>query len=67
MKNRTSYKIKSGDTLSAIAQRYLGSVNRWREITKDTGECFTEYEARRLQIGQVVNFPSDNNKKNTTL
>ena len=60
MNNRTSYIIKSGDTLSAIAQRHLGSANRWGEITKDTGECFTETEARRLQIGQVVYLPLNN-------
>ncbi len=60
MKNRTSYTIKSGDTLSAIAQLHLGSANRWQEITKDTGECFTENEARRLQIGQIVSLPLEN-------
>ena len=59
MKNHTSYTIKSGDTLSEIAQRYLGSANRWQEITKDSGECFTENEARYLQIGQVVYLPLD--------
>ncbi|AFY53470.1 phage-related lysozyme (muraminidase) [Rivularia sp. PCC 7116] len=63
MNNRTSYTIKSGDTLSEIAQRYLGTANRWQEITKDTGECFTENEARRLQIGQVVYLPSENHIK----
>ncbi|MEM9924140.1 MAG: glycoside hydrolase family protein [Cyanobacteria bacterium P01_D01_bin.50] len=57
MIKRNSYTIKAGDTLSAIAQRHLGSANRWREITKDTGECFTETEARRLQIGQIVYLP----------
>ena len=62
MNNRNSYTIKSGDTLSAIAQLHLGTANRWQEITKDTGECFTENEARRLQIGQVVYLPlQDNN------
>ena len=57
MNNRTSYTIKSGDTLSAIAQHHLGNANRWQEITKDTGECFTENEAKRLQIGQLVYLP----------
>ncbi|MEM7714302.1 MAG: glycoside hydrolase family protein [Cyanobacteria bacterium P01_A01_bin.68] len=61
MKNHTSYTIKPGDTLSEIAQRYLGKANRWQEITKDTGECFTENEARHLQIGQVVYLPSQDN------
>jgi lysozyme len=60
MNNRSSYTIKAGDTLSAIAQLHLGSANRWQEITKDTGECFTENEARRLQIGQVVYLPLEN-------
>ncbi|BAY85654.1 putative lysozyme [Calothrix parasitica NIES-267] len=60
MKNRT-YTIKSGDTLSEIAQRYLGNANRWQEITKDTGECFSENEARSLQIGQIVYLPSQYN------
>ncbi len=60
MNNRNSYTIKSGDTLSAIAQLHLGTANRWQEITKDTGECFTENEARRLQIGQVVYLPLEN-------
>lgn len=62
MNNRISYIIKAGDTLSAIAQSHLGNANRWREITKDTGESFTENEARRLQIGQVVYLPLNNTK-----
>ena len=57
MKNHTSYTIKSGDTLSAIALHYLGNANRWQEITKERGEYFTEDEARRLQIGQIVYLP----------
>lgn len=61
MNNRTSYTIKPGDTLSAIAQLHIGSANRWQEITKDTGECFTENEAKRLQIGQIVYLPLQNN------
>lgn len=27
-----TYTIKSGDTLSAIAKRYTGNANRWREL-----------------------------------
>ena len=36
----TTYKVKSGDTLSAIAQREYGDANQWRRI----------YEANRDRI-----------------
>lgn len=52
-----SYKIKAGDTLSAIALRELGSANRWQEITNENGEFFTEADARKLRIGQIVYLP----------
>ena len=67
MNNRTSYTIKSGDTLSAIAQLNLGDANRWQEITNETGECFTENEARRLQIGQIVYLPLETTNINTNI
>ncbi|MGB3641922.1 MAG: glycoside hydrolase family protein [Rivularia sp. (in: cyanobacteria)] len=67
MTKRTSYTIKAGDTLSAIAQLHLGSANRWQDITKDTGECFSENEARRLQIGQVVFLPLENTNINSNI
>jgi surface antigen/pimeloyl-ACP methyl ester carboxylesterase len=52
------YVIKSGDKLWAIAQRYLGNGNRWREITKTpSGETFTDAEAHRLQPGRSVYLP----------
>jgi surface antigen len=51
------YIIKSGDTLSGIAKRYLGNANRWREIKKPDGSTFTDDEARRLQIGSSVYLP----------
>ncbi|MCU0569606.1 MAG: LysM peptidoglycan-binding domain-containing protein [Oculatellaceae cyanobacterium Prado106] len=57
--NRRPYTIQSGDMLTAIAQRNLGNANRWREITKENGQSFTEEEARRLQIGQVVYLPGN--------
>ena len=58
MKNRTSYTVKPGDTLQKIAKTYLGNANRWQELTRNTGESFTEKEARRLQVGQIIYLPS---------
>jgi nucleoid-associated protein YgaU len=54
---RRPYTIRSGDTLSAIAQREMGNGNRWVEIQKADGSTFSSDEARRLQIGQVVYLP----------
>lgn len=34
---RGAYTVQRGDTLSAIAQRYLGDPNRWREIAQANG------------------------------
>lgn len=63
------YIIKAGDTLSGIAQRYLGNANRWREIMKTpTGGTFTDAETRTLQVGQSVYLPvvSSNTGNNST-
>jgi murein DD-endopeptidase MepM/ murein hydrolase activator NlpD len=51
------YRIRPGDTLSAIAERELGNAGRWREITKANGNSFTEVEARNLAIGLSVYLP----------
>ena len=51
------YIVRSGDTLSGIAQRELGDANRWREIQKPGGGTFTEAEARNLPVGQSVYLP----------
>lgn len=46
--------IKQGDTLWALAQNYLGSGTRWREIASANGIA----DPRKLQIGQEVKIPS---------
>lgn len=49
----STYTISSGDTLGSIAQKILGSANRWREIKK----LNPGIDERRLQIGQIINIP----------
>ena len=51
------YIVKPGDTLSGIAQRFLGNGNRWRELQKPNGSRFTDADARSLQVGQSVYIP----------
>jgi chitinase len=52
-----SYTVMAGDTLSGIAQRFLGNGNLWVELTKPGGTRFTEHDAENLVIGQVVCIP----------
>jgi cell wall-associated NlpC family hydrolase len=63
---RSTYTIQPGDTLTQVAQRYLGDANRWREITKDNGQSFTDDEARRLQAGQVIYFAGSGGSNNNS-
>lgn len=65
MSNYRPYTIKSGDTLSALAKRELGNANRWREITKENGKPFSEEEARRLAVGQIVYLATVNSSSST--
>lgn len=48
-----TYTIKKGDTLWALATKYLGSGTRWREIANVNGIT----NPRTLQIGQVITIP----------
>jgi surface antigen len=51
------YRVKKGDTLTAIALLELGNADRWRELKKTDGSLFTETEAKSLQIGTSVYLP----------
>jgi|GEM_PF-2525230 len=48
-----TYTIKQGDTLWALATKYLGAGTRWREIADLNGIT----NPRTLQIGQVITIP----------
>jgi hypothetical protein len=58
------YTLKPGDTLAAVAARYLGNGSRWQEIRKSNGTPFTEAEARRLQPGSVIFLPTTPEDRN---
>jgi len=48
-----SHVVKRGETLSGIAQRYLGSARRWPELVAANAPL----DPRKLRIGQVLRIP----------
>lgn len=48
---RSTYTIKSGDTLSAIAQRYTGSASRWTELYNNNAATINSVAASRGKSG----------------
>ncbi len=50
------YQVRAGDTLFKIAERELGSGERWREIRKADG-FVTADDAPRLQVGMPLYLP----------
>ena len=51
------YDISKGETLWELAERYLGSGERWREIKTENGQTFTENSAEVIPIGQRLIIP----------
>jgi nucleoid-associated protein YgaU len=49
------YTVRSGDTLSGIAQRQLGDADRWPEIFELNGEVISDPD--RISPGQVLVLP----------
>ncbi len=52
----STYTLKKGDTLWAIAQKYLGSGTRWREIANLNG--ISDAQVRKLPIGLTIKLPA---------
>jgi len=52
-----THKVQKGETLWAIAKKYLGSGTRWKELLKPEGKPFSAAEAKRLQVGQEIKIP----------
>jgi nucleoid-associated protein YgaU len=48
-----AYVVKSGDTLSEIAQRELGSSRRWQEIA----DANPDLDPNRLRAGKTIRLP----------
>jgi LysM repeat protein len=53
------YTVKAGDTLWALASRYLGSGYRWTEIQALNGGI----DPRKLRIGMKLKIPQGGGKK----
>lgn len=53
----TTYVVKSGDTLSSIASRMLGSSKRWREIQEANAAVL--HGGTDLRIGMTLTIPTD--------
>jgi len=54
------YTVKSGDTLSHLAQKFLGNGNRWPEIYQENYEAITKEQrliARKAMPGPDWIFP----------
>ncbi len=51
------YIISKGETLWELAEKYLGSGERWREIKTENGQIFTESSAQVIPIGQKLIIP----------
>jgi len=51
------YIISQGETLWELAEKYLGSGERWREIKTESGQSFTESSAEVIPIGQRLIIP----------
>lgn len=48
-----TYTVRSGDTLSRIAQQQLGNAGRWQEIANLNGIR----DPRSIRVGQVIRLP----------
>jgi len=52
---QTMHTVKSGDTLSKLAKKYLGDANRYPEIFKANQPMLTDPDM--INVGQVLRIP----------
>ena len=51
-----THTVVAGDSLSSLAQRYLGSADRWKEIYEANRD--TIRDPGMIHIGQVLTIPA---------
>jgi nucleoid-associated protein YgaU len=56
----TSYTVQSGDTLSAIAKKYLGNANDYMDIFNANRDQLTDPD--KIKPGQVLKIPQPTHK-----
>ena len=56
----TTYTVQSGDTLSAIAKRFLGNANDYMEIFNANRDQLTDPD--KIKPGQVLKIPQPANR-----
>jgi nucleoid-associated protein YgaU len=54
---RPLYRVGTGDTLSGIAQRYLGRARRWEQLLEMNRDVLKD--GNSLKVGAVLRLPND--------
>lgn len=49
------YVVAAGDTLGAIAKKFFGDANRWKDILEANKDTVKDPDA--IRVGQELNIP----------